>query len=118
GKMLKGISEHKVDGEYVDVKVFPQQTKDKIMYADRQDFIRIKGTPKQINPMEKPAQTIAVLGAGNYSSALEIIKAVFLENAVVIHKPHHINSNTDKVWAKVFQPLNNEKAVSFVQADQ
>lgn len=78
----------------------------------------LRGEPKQINPMTKPAQTIAVLGAGNYSSALEIIKAVFLKNAVVVHKPHHINTDTDKIWAKIFQPLNAEKVVSFVQSDQ
>lgn len=43
GKMMTGIATTKSDNDYYDVKVFPQQGKDKVMYADRQDFIRIKG---------------------------------------------------------------------------
>jgi len=55
--------------------------------------------------MEKSAGILAVLGAGNYSSSLEMIKAMFLENCAVVHKPHHLNEDTDAVWAKIMQPL-------------
>lgn len=118
GKMMTGLSTNELEDDYYDVKVFPQLTKDKIMYADRSDFIRIKGKPKQINPLTKAVEIIAVLGAGNYSSALEVIKALYLENAVVVHKPHHINAKTDVVWAKIFKPLCDVGAISFVQPDQ
>ncbi len=118
GKMPEPLEVKKVSHDLYDVRVFPQEAKDKILYADRKDFLRIKGEPKQIRPTDKPASIIAVLGAGNYSSALEIVKAIFLENAVVVHKPHHLNENTDTIWAKIFQPLINEQAISFCKADQ
>ena len=118
GNMPKPIAVHKVQEALHDIQVFPQQTKDKIMYADRKDFIRIKGEPKQINPLEKPAGIIAVLGAGNYSSSLEMIKALFLENSAVVHKPHHLNEETDRVWEKIMQPLVDAKALSFCDSDQ
>ena len=118
GKMPEPIAVKKISDDLYDIQVFPQESKDKIMYADRKDFLRVKGEPKQIRPTDKPASIIAVLGAGNYSSALEMVKAIFLENAVVVHKPHHLNEATDKIWAKIFQPLINEKAISFCRADQ
>ncbi len=118
GKMLAPLEIKKVKEGLYDIRVFPQDAKDKVMYADRKDYIRVKGEPKQVNPLHKPAGIIAVLGAGNYSSSLEMVKALFLENCAVVHKPHHLNAETDKIWAKVFQPLINEKALSFCQADQ
>ena len=118
GRMPEPISVKKVSDDLFDVHVFPQSSKDKVMYADRKDFLRVKGEPKQIRPTDKPASIIAVLGAGNYSSALEMVKAIFLENAVVVHKPHHLNQPTDEIWAKIFQPLTNEKVISFCRSDQ
>jgi hypothetical protein len=111
--MLKPTSITKVKDDLYDIHVFPHHAKDKFMYADRLDFIRVKGEPKQVNPMEKPAGIIAVLGAGNYSSSLEMIKAMFLENCAVVHKPHHLNEETDKVWEKIMEPLISAKAMSF-----
>jgi acyl-CoA reductase-like NAD-dependent aldehyde dehydrogenase len=105
------------DGLY-DIHVFPKEAKEKIMSGSQKAYIRVKGEPKQINPMEKPAGVIAVLGAGNYSSSLEMVKAMFLENCVVIHKPHHLNEETDKIWAKIFQPLVDKGAIAFCDADQ
>ena len=78
----------------------------------------VKGEPKQVNPMDKPAGVIAVSGAGNYSSSLEMVKAMFLENCAVIHKPHKLNEATDRVWEKNFQPLVDAKAIAFCDADQ
>lgn len=118
GKMLKPLEVIKVSNDLYDIRVFPQQGKDKVMYADRKDLLRVKGAPTQINPMDKPTKIIGVLGAGNYSFSLEMVKALFLENSVVVHKPHHLNAKTDEIWAKVFQPLVNEQAISFCQADQ
>jgi acyl-CoA reductase-like NAD-dependent aldehyde dehydrogenase len=100
------------DGLY-DVHVFPHNRKDKTLYGDRRDYIRVKGNPKQINPLEKEGGIIAVLGAGNYSSSIEMITALFLENCTVVHRPHHLNEETDKVWDKIMQPLVDYKALSF-----
>ena len=61
-----------------------------------------KGGPKQVNPLDKPAGVIAVSGAGNYSSSIEMAMALFLENKAVIHKPHGLNEASDAVWAKIF----------------
>ncbi len=118
GEMLKPMNISKVKDGLYDIQVFPQQAKDKLMYADRKDYIRVKGEPKQINPMDKPAGIIAVLGAGNYSSSLEMIKAIFLENCAVVHKPHHLNEATDEIWAKIMKPLIDVGALSFSDADQ
>ncbi|NHW22499.1 aldehyde dehydrogenase, partial [Escherichia coli] len=64
GKMPQPLSVEKVSEDLYDIYVFPQERKDKLMYADQKSRIRVKGAPKQINPMEKPAGIIAVLGAG------------------------------------------------------
>jgi hypothetical protein len=53
--------------------VFPIKFKDRLLYLDRKDVLRIKGKPLQKNPLEKSGGIICVLGAGNYSSAFEII---------------------------------------------
>ena len=113
GKMLQPLSVKKVGDDLYDIYVFPQERKDKLMYADRKDRIRVKGEPKQVNPMDKPAGIIAVLGAGNYSSSLEMLKAIFFENCAVVHKPHHLNAETDKVWEKIMQPLIDHRVLSF-----
>jgi hypothetical protein len=118
GSMPEPISINKVSAGLFDIHVFPSQPRDNIMYSGRKDILRVKGEPRQVNPMEKTAGIIAVLGAGNYSSALELIKAIFLENCVVVHKPHHLNEKTDRIWAKVMQPLVDHGALSFCDADQ
>jgi acyl-CoA reductase-like NAD-dependent aldehyde dehydrogenase len=118
GKMLKPLCINKVGDDLYDVHVFPQSAKDKVMYADRKDYLRIKGEPRQVNPLKKEGGIIAVLGAGNYSSSIEMIKALFLENCVVVHKPHPLNQETDKVWAKVMKPLVDFKALSFCEAQE
>lgn len=118
GKMLQPLKVEKVGDDLYDIYVFPQERKDKLMYADRKDRIRVKGAPTQVNPMEKPAGIIAVLGAGNYSSSLEMMKALFFENCAVVHKPHHLNEETDAVWEKIMQPLIKHGALSFCTSDQ
>ena len=118
GEMLQPISINKVRDGLYDVHVFPQGAKDKLMNGDRKDYVRVKGEPKQVNPYDKPAGIIAVLGAGNYSSSLEMVKAMFLENCAVVHKPHHLNEATDLVWARIMKPLVDHGALSFCDADQ
>ena len=118
GEMLKPISITKVKDGLYDILVFPQEAKDKLMSGAQKAYIRVKGEPKQVNPMDQPAGVTAVLGAGNYSSSLEMVKAMFLDNKAVIHKPHHLNEETDEIWAKIFQPLVDIGALSFCDADQ
>ena len=55
--MLKPISITKVKDGLYDIHVFPQQAKDKLTYADRKDYIRVKGEPKQINPLDTSRST-------------------------------------------------------------
>ena len=100
GEMPEPIAVTQVADGLYDIQVFPSQSKDRLMYSDRKDFLRVRGEPKQVNPMDKPPGIIAVLGAGNYSSSLEMIKAMFLENCAVVHKPHHLNEETDRIWAQ------------------
>ena len=118
GEMLQPISITEVKDGLYDIHVFPHHAKDKIMYADRKDILRVKDKPKQVNPLDKPAGIIAALGAGNYSSSLEMVKAMFLENCAVVHKPHHLNEATDEVWAKIMKPLVDIGALSFCDASE
>ena len=118
GEMPKPLSVTEVGDDLYDIKVFPSHAKDRLMNGDRSDVLRVKGEPKQVSPMDKPVGIIAVLGAGNYSSALEMLKAIFFENCAVVHKPHHLNAETDKIWAKIMQPLVDHKVLSFADHDQ
>jgi hypothetical protein len=47
------------------------------------------------------------LGAGNYSSSLEMVKAMFWENCAVVHKPHHLNEATHVVLVDMLEPEYN-----------
>ena len=118
GKMPEAEHINKVNDKIYDVEVKPLDAKERLIAGSQKMHLRIKGEPRQVNPMDKPAGVIAVLGAGNYSSSLEMVKALFLENKAVIHKPHHLNEETDAVWEKIFQPLVEVKALSFCSADQ
>ncbi|MEL7362747.1 MAG: aldehyde dehydrogenase family protein [Bacteroidota bacterium] len=118
GEMPTPLSVTNVGDDRYDIKVFPSQTKDRLLHADRTEVLRVKGEPSQVNPMDKPAGIIAVLGAGNYSSSLEMIKALFFENCAVVHKPHHLNAETDEVWAKIMRPLVDHRALAFAHHDQ
>ncbi len=116
GEMPEPLSVRKVGDDLYDIQVFPKEAKDKLMNADRRDYLRVKGRPRQVDPMTKPPGIIAVLGAGNYSSSLEMIKAMFWENCAVVHKPHHLNEAADKVWETILQPLVEVGALSFCEA--
>ncbi len=118
GELPKPISVTQVKDDRYDIHVFPQHAKDRLLNADRKDVLRVKGEPKQVNPLDKPAGIIAVSGAGNFSSAVEMVKALFWENCAVAHKPHRLNEETDKVWAKVFAPLVEVGALSFCDASE
>ncbi len=116
-KMPAPLSIKKIGGDLYDVLVFPIQIKDKILYGDRKDYLRIKGKPYQTNPLEKEGGIIAILSAGNYSSPFEIVRALFIENCVATHKPHPINEKSNAIWEKIFKPLIDYKAVSFCDAN-
>ena len=118
GKLPEPTKITKVKEGIYDVELSPLDSKDKLLAGTQKFHLRVKGEPKQVNPMDKPAGIIAVSGAGNYSSSLEMVKAMFLENCAVIHKPHRLNEETDKIWGKIFQPLIDVNAIAFCSADQ
>ena len=118
GKMPEPLDIQPAPGGRHDILVYPRTVKDKVLAADQKAWIRVKGEPHQTNPLDKPAGIIGVLGAGNYSSSLEMIKALFFENCAVVHKPHSLNYDTDQIWEKVLHPLIEAKALSFCDPDQ
>ena len=118
GKMPEPTKITKVKEDIYDVEVAPLDAKDKLIAGTQKFHLRIKGEPRQVNPMDKPAGIIAVSGAGNYTSSLEMVKAIFLENKAVIHKPHQLNEESDTVWEKIFQPLIDAKAIVFIPASE
>lgn len=118
GALPKAKSIRKLEGDLYAVEVFPEHRMDKLAAAKMKGYLHVAGAPKQVSPLDKPAGVIAVSGAGNYSSSIEMVMALFLENKAVIHKPHQLNEATDAVWAKVFAPLIARKALVFIDADQ
>ena len=118
GKMPEPLSIVEIDSDLYEVQVFPIHSKDKLAAAKQKGYLHIEGKPTQTNPLEKPAGIIAVSGAGNYSSSIEMAMALFLENKAVIHKPHKLNEATDEIWEKIFAPLIDIQAVAFCAADQ
>ena len=118
GPLPKSLGVRQLPNDIYEVEVYPQTQFDKLAAQKLKGFLHVKGQPKQTNPLEKPSGVIAVLGAGNYSSSIEMAMALFLENKAVVHKPHQLNEATDEIWAKIFAPLIKRKAVAFCDADQ
>ena len=118
GEMLKPSSIEKIDENVTSVQTWPIFPKDKMLAGKQKGYLYVKGEPKQINPLDKAAGVIAISGAGNYSSSVEMVKALFFENKAVIHKPHQNNVESDKIWAKVFQPLIDRKALVFIEPEE
>lgn len=118
GHMLEPVKIERLDSTYYRVQVYPKTAKEKILAGSQKAYVYVKGEPQQTRPMDKPPGIIAVLGAGNYSSSLEMVKALFYENKAVVHKPHHLNEKTDETWADVFEPLVEWGALSFCDSDQ
>ena len=117
-KMPDAISIKEINPDLFEVQVFPIHSKDKLAAGKQKGYLHIEGKPTQTNPLDKPAGIIAISGAGNYSSSIEMAMALFLENKAVVHKPHQLNAATDAIWEKIFAPLINLKAVAFCNADQ
>lgn len=118
GTMPQPKNVRKLADNLYEIEVYPIHAKDKMVAQKQRGFLHVTGNPTQTNPMDKPAGVIAISGAGNYSSSIEMAMALFLENKVTIHKPHAINQASDAVWEKIFQPLIDKKAVAFCNADQ
>ena len=118
GKMPEPVNVKQIGEELYEVEVYPIHSKDKLAAGKQKAFLHIQGKPRQINPLDKPAGIIAVSGAGNYSSSIEMAMALFLENKAVIHKPHKLNEATDAVWEKIFAPVIAAKGLAFCDADQ
>ncbi len=118
GDLPEPINIRKLTEKLYEVEVYPRHSKDKLAAGKQKGYLHIEGEPRQVNPLEKPAGIIAVSGAGNYSSSIEMAMALFLENKAVLHKPHKLNEATDRIWEKVFEPLIEVKALAFCDADQ
>ncbi len=118
GQMPEPLGIEKISNDIYEIEVYPVHRMDKLAAGKQKGYIHVEGEPKQVNPIDKPAGVIAVSGAGNYSSSIEMAMAMFLENKVVIHKPHALNAESDKVWEKVYAPLVETKALAFCDADQ
>lgn len=118
GEMLEPVSVRNLGDGNTAIQTWPIFPKDKIVAGKQKGYLYVKGEPKQINPLDKKAGIIAISGAGNYSSSVEMVKALFFENKAVIHKPHQNNVETDKIWAKIFQPLIDRKALVFIEPEE
>lgn len=136
GKRPEPLGVEEINSNLFKIHVYPRSVKDKLMAYTQKAYLYVQceqerqGTrgeqgkqekrrvPKQTDPMDKPTGVIGVLGAGNFSSPLEVVKALVLDNSVVIHKPHPLNAKIDKIWEKIFAPLMDAGAVAFCDADQ
>lgn len=118
GEMPDAISTKKIGDNLFEVEVYPVHSKDKLSAGKQKGFLHIESEPIQVNPLDKPAGIIAVSGAGNYSSSIEMAMALFLENKAVVHKPHKLNEASDRIWEKIFAPVIHAKGLAFCDADQ
>ena len=118
GKMPEPVSITEIKPDLYEVQVYPIHSKDKLVAAKQRGYLHIEGKPSQTNPLNKPSGVIAVSGAGNYSSSIEMAMALFLENKAVIHKPHRLNDASDRTWEKIFAPLIDVNALAFCDSDQ
>jgi len=113
---LQPLAVSPAGGGRFDIRVGPRG-KDRLLNGDRTDILRVNGEPRRTDPYQKPGGIIAVLGAGNFASSLEMINALFLDSCAVVHKPHHLNVGTDLVWEKVLQPLVDAHALAFCDVE-
>ncbi|WP_315836088.1 aldehyde dehydrogenase family protein [Bradyrhizobium prioriisuperbiae] len=118
GAMPRANGSRKIGDNLYEVDVFPIHKKDKLLAGKAKGLLHVEGEPRQISPLDKPAGVIAISGAGNYSSSIEMAMALFLDNKAVIHKPHQLNEASDVVWARIFAPLIERKALAFIDSDQ
>lgn len=117
GKMPGPLGVKSVENGYFDVHAFPYTTLERLQHPGYAGFVRVKSGPRQISPLEKPAGITAIVGAGNFTSAFEMIRALFMENCAVVFKPSRINIGVDAVWEKIFEPLVRYRAVSYCDPD-
>jgi len=117
GKMPEPAEIKEVGNDLWDITVRRLNAKERLLFGNQREVLRVKGKPTQVNPYDNPAGIISVAGAGNYSSSLEMVNALFLENCAVVHKPHELNIATDRVWEKIFRPLIDHEALAFVEED-
>lgn len=116
GQLPAAVETKALPGDRTDLLVFPRTALDKAMNMDSKGWLRVKGPPTQVNPYDRPVQIIGVLGAGNFSSSIEMVRGMFVANGAVLHKPHHNHVESDKVWEKIFAPLVDIGAVAFSTA--
>ncbi|MCT4580361.1 MAG: hypothetical protein N4A35_03005 [Flavobacteriales bacterium] len=108
----------KLDDFNCRVRIRPLNFKDRILTATQAFYLHVKGQPQQINPLDKSPGVIAIISSGSTSANLEILKAIFLENKAVIHKPHRLNEGIERIWKKVFKPINQAKVLSYCDVDE
>lgn len=118
GKMLAPKNLRELSHGLYEIEVYPIHPKDKLATGKRKGYVHVKGEPTQVHPLDKPAGVIAISGAGNYSSSIEMAMALFMENKAAIHKPHKLNVGTDRIWERIFAPLIEINALAFCDADQ
>eukprot|EP00977_Amphora_coffeiformis_P010154 scaffold2363_cov159-Amphora_coffeaeformis.AAC.16 len=121
GQLLQPISVTKVEAaeNLYDAHVFPLTYKESFMFPTQKMILRIAGEEPPVvqNPLDKPPGIIAILGAGNTGSSVELIKSLFFDNRVVVHKAHPLNAESDKMWETILKPLYDHKALSTCDPD-
>ncbi len=106
------IKKSKSKEEKYDILIHPHTKLDKALFPHREDFIRVKGKPTEIID-ENPSGIIAIFGSNDYSSSIETINALFLENCAVLHSTYHNSNEVDHIWEDIFSPLIKYKALCF-----
>lgn len=117
-KVPKFLDIKLVQNDLYDDQILLDKLKNKIFFDYNKADLRTKNYPKQINPLKKKGGIVAILGAGNFNSPFEIIRALFIDNCVAIYKAHPINKNSISVWKKILKPLIEYKALIFYNVNQ
>ncbi len=60
GEVLEPVSTEKLEDNITAIQTWPIFPKDKMLAGKQRGYLYVKGEPKQINPLEKPAGVIAI----------------------------------------------------------
>ncbi len=107
----------------LDIPISPHTKLDKVLFPERKDYLRINKENEEIeNNAQNSKNTIfhgiiCIFGSNDYTSSIEILNALFLENCAVLHNVFYKNKELENIWEDIFSPLIKQQALVFCDKD-
>uniref|UniRef100_A0A0G4I8P1 Aldehyde dehydrogenase domain-containing protein n=1 Tax=Chromera velia CCMP2878 TaxID=1169474 RepID=A0A0G4I8P1_9ALVE len=71
---------------------------------------------KQMSPCEGDGGVVAVLGAGNYETPVDVMTALFVKNKVAIYKPNPVTQSSNAILGLILKPLTDRNFLAITGA--